>query len=118
MQTVLVVEDDLTISVLIAEALRDDGYAVAVAENGAVALRKVRQLPPAVVVLDLMMPVMDGWTFLEHCRADPHCAESRIAVLSAAHRSSTASLNADAFISKPFDFGTLLDTVERLAAAA
>lgn len=117
MLTVLVVDDDPTISATVAEALREDGYAVDVAENGAVALQKVRQIRPAVVLLDLMMPVMDGWTFLEQCRADPHCAESRIVVLSAAHRSSTRRLNADAFISKPFDLGTLLDTVERLAVA-
>jgi hypothetical protein len=44
------------------------------------------------------------------------CPESRVIVLSAAHGSATANLNADAFISKPFDVGTLLDTVERLAA--
>jgi len=70
---------------------------------------------PAVVVLDLMMPVMDGWTFLDRCRADLHCTEVRIVVLSAAHRSSTDNLTADAYITKPFNLGDLLDTVERLA---
>ena len=115
MPSVLVVDDDPTISVIVAEALRDDGYAVDVAENGAVALQKVRRMRPAVVVLDLMMPVMDGWTFLDRCRADPHCTEVRIVVLSAAHRSSTDHLTADAYITKPFNLGDLLDTVERLA---
>jgi CheY-like chemotaxis protein len=57
---------------------------VDVAENGAVALAKVRQIRPAVIVLDLMMPVMDGWTFLERCRTDPHCPESRIVMRSKA----------------------------------
>lgn len=117
MQTVLVVDDDPTISETVAEALRDDGYEVDVAENGAVALQKVRHKRPSVVVLDLMMPVMDGWTFLERCREDPECSESRVIVLSAAHRSSTASLNAAAYMTKPFELGALLETVERLAAA-
>jgi CheY-like chemotaxis protein len=113
---ILVVDDDPTVSLTVAEALRDDGYAVETAENGLIALEKIRQSPPVVVVLDLMMPVMDGWTFLERCRADEHCPDSRIVVLSAAHRSATADLGAAAFVSKPFDLNALLDTVERLAS--
>jgi CheY-like chemotaxis protein len=61
----LVVEDDKDTREMFARALRRDGWAVVEAENGAVGLERLEDLEPDVIVLDLMMPVMDGFTFLE-----------------------------------------------------
>ena len=62
---ILVVEDDASIRGLVSDLLRDDGYQVSEACNGAEALDAVREQRPDLIVLDLMMPVMDGWTFVE-----------------------------------------------------
>ncbi|MBV9173586.1 MAG: response regulator, partial [Chloroflexi bacterium] len=61
---VLVVDDEPVIREVVAEALEFEGYAVETATNGAEALAKVRAHAPQAIVLDLMMPVMDGWAFL------------------------------------------------------
>jgi DNA-binding response OmpR family regulator len=114
---VLVVDDEADIRITLAEALKDEGYAVSCAENGAVALRLAREQGPDVIVIDLMMPVMDGWAFLQACRAEPYCASTRVIVLSAALTSRIGELPVQAIIRKPFDLGELLDTVERIAAA-
>jgi two-component system chemotaxis response regulator CheY len=114
---VLVVDDEVAVLQTIADALTDEGYAVVTARNGALALQRVRDRRPDVVLLDLMMPVMDGWTFLRLCRTDPGCADVPVVVLSAVNHMAITSLQADAFVAKPFDLGDLLAAVERLAAA-
>jgi CheY-like chemotaxis protein len=113
---VLVVDDDVAVLQTIADALEAEGYTVVTARNGALALERLRQRRPDVVLLDLMMPVMDGWTFLPLCRADPGGADLPVVVLSALSPTTTSILLADAFITKPFDLDDLLATVERLAA--
>jgi DNA-binding NtrC family response regulator len=62
---VLVVEDNEQIRELVAAVLEHAGYQVQVAENGAEALDRVREACPQLIVLDLMMPVLNGWEFLE-----------------------------------------------------
>ena len=62
--TILVVDDDPAIVEFVSDALRDEGYGVVTATNGVAALIAVRQYRPQVVVLDMRMPVMDGWAFL------------------------------------------------------
>src|SRR5688500_15806012 len=61
---VLVVEDDPQIREVIAEVLTDEGYAVQTAENGREALQRLHESRPCVMLLDLMMPIMDGWQLL------------------------------------------------------
>jgi CheY-like chemotaxis protein len=61
MKRVLVVDDEESIRAIVAEALEDEGSAVATARNGAEALIQVRASAPHGIVLDLMMPVLDGW---------------------------------------------------------
>jgi CheY-like chemotaxis protein len=68
MRRVLVVEDEAEIRFLLRELLVDAGYAVATAGNGEEALDQMREHRPDAVPLDLMMPVMDGWRFLEVCQ--------------------------------------------------
>ena len=116
---VLVVEDDETLRTTVAEALEDEGYQVITATNGAEALRLVRAAEPDAIVLDLMMPVMDGRAFLEACRREQRCAETPVLVVSA-HRKladiAAAELRVENFMAKPFELAALLRAVDQLVA--
>jgi chemosensory pili system protein ChpA (sensor histidine kinase/response regulator) len=113
---ILVVEDDATIRYVITDALSDAGYAVATATDGLEALDQLEQLLPDGILLDLMMPSMDGWRFLEACRADGRFSGIPIGLLSAAPM---LCKTADAWgvqvaIGKPFAIDHLLAQVEQL----
>ncbi|HET6436424.1 MAG TPA: response regulator [Anaeromyxobacter sp.] len=110
---VLLVEDDADIRELMALVLSDEGYAVSTAENGLRGLELARERQPALIVLDLMMPVMSGWEFRAHQRADPSLAGVPVIVVSAAAPGSEP-LEVAAYISKPFDFDVLVRTVHQL----
>jgi CheY-like chemotaxis protein len=79
----LVVDDDESIRALFRRALDEDGWSVAEAGNGAEALEKVRQQHPNIVLLDLMMPVMDGFDFLIEFRERADCATTPVIVVTA-----------------------------------
>jgi two-component system response regulator MprA len=117
---VLVVDDEPSIREAIADMLGFEGYAVVTAANGAEALERVRSCTPAAVLLDLMMPVMNGWDFLEACRNERLCSDTPVLVMSAYHRLTEESpnLGARACIAKPFDIEVLLGAVERLVQRA
>ena len=120
MAEILVVEDDEAIRGLVSEVLRDDGYEVGEAANGLEALKYVGQRKPDLIVLDLMMPVMDGWTFVEHCRRNPCCSDVPIVVTSASHdlpktAERLRSYGVRTCLAKPFDVDGLLALVERYA---
>jgi two-component system, chemotaxis family, chemotaxis protein CheY len=120
MTRILVVDDDDAIRRLVSEALRDNGYQVREAANGVQALETVSRTPPHLIVLDLMMPVMNGWTFLEECRRTSSCAEVPVVVTSAAHdlpRSADRlrAMGVRTCLAKPFDMEGLLALVERYA---
>ena len=114
---VLVVDDDRAIREALAEALDLEGYEVLTAPDGAQALEKVQHQRPHVVLLDLMMPIMDGWAFLRACREDQRCAETPVVVMSAYSglAEEVSKLGASACIAKPFELDVLLGSVERLA---
>ena len=111
-RTVLVVDDDPAIRDVLSLALEDDGYRVECAANGREALRKAEQCPPDAVVLDVMMPTMDGWEFLARWRARPVDQQAPVLVVSAAS-SSRAALEhgAHGYLSTPFDLDTLESTL-------
>jgi CheY-like chemotaxis protein len=113
---VLVVDDDASIRELLATALEDDGYEVVPATNGQDALSVVERWRPDVIVLDLMMPVMDGWTFAKRLRERDQIP---IVVLSAANDLArhARTVGATDVISKPFDLDQLLPKVARAAAS-
>jgi len=79
----LVVDDDEGIRSLFRRALEDDQWTVAEAENGAVALERVSEQQPDLVLLDLMMPVMDGFEFVMHYRKLDGCLATPIIVVTA-----------------------------------
>ena len=113
---VLVVDDDTAIRTLLADALDGEGYEVVTAINGADALVKLAALQPDAIVLDLMMPVMDGRAFLAARRQDPRLAAIPVLVLSAAHDLGAVApeLGARACMAKPFDLDVLLAVIEHL----
>ena len=118
MHRILVVEDDATIRTAVAEALEDMGYLVDTASNGAEALAKVRDDGFDAIVLDLMMPVMTGWEFLDACGDDLLAEQIPVAVVSACYApGAIASRPAvSAVLSKPFDLDVLEAIVQRLTA--
>jgi Response regulator containing CheY-like receiver, AAA-type ATPase, and DNA-binding domains len=107
---VLVVDDDASIRRLIVAALKRDGYLFSEAANGREALELMRSHRPAVVVLDLMMPIASGWDVLDERERDP--ALQRIPViLVSANRAPEIGRAVDkgicAFLPKPFDIAVL-----------
>jgi CheY-like chemotaxis protein len=107
---VLVVDDDEAIRDVVAEVLRDEGYSVVCAENGAQAMREMQgDHHPDLVLLDLMMPVMSGWEVLEQLQADEELAQIPVVVVSA-----MTAPGVREHLAKPIDLDHLLDTVGRL----
>jgi CheY-like chemotaxis protein len=112
---VLVVEDDPDIRGAIADTLSYEGYSVSEAPDGVEALRRARSERPDLILLDLMMPVMDGWAFRAEQEADPSIAEIPVVVVTAcqAQDDRVRALRAAAFLQKPFDIEMLLEIVHR-----
>jgi CheY-like chemotaxis protein len=114
---ILVVDDDLDILDAVCDILLVEGYRVARARHGLEALARMDEERPALVLLDLMMPVMDGLAFARTLRDRPG-REVPIVVISAdgnPHRA--ASVGACGFLAKPFDIDTLLKQVADVAGA-
>ena len=115
---ILVVDDDVDLRRSLAEILTEAGYAVSCARNGEEALRLLQAGgPPNAILLDLAMPVMDGWTFRERMRGDPLLADIPTVVISASLSADVRACDADAFLAKPFDLDRLIETLGRLAPA-
>jgi CheY-like chemotaxis protein len=112
MAHVLVVEDDEGIRESIRDLLQEEGYQVVTASHGEEALARMREGIPAVVLLDLMMPVMNGWQFLERVAKDASLAEVPIVVISAAGESGALPHRVAGFIKKPIGLQALLDVVK------
>lgn len=113
---VLVVEDDQLLREALEEILVDEGIEVRTAANGAEALAYLDTWEPDLIVLDLMMPVMDGFAFREAHRERGIAPRSRLLVLSAARDldGAAAQVDADAYLPKPFRLGEVLAVVHRL----
>src|SRR4051812_6798100 len=109
---ILVVEDDLDIREAIASALECEGYQVATAANGQEALDWMRTSSPCIVLLDLMMPVMNGWELLQHMKRDVgKLASTPVCVMSA--WADRAPAEADAVLPKPLSIKALLDVIRQ-----
>ena len=123
MTRVLVVDDDATIRSVVSELLEDEGYVVDNASNGAHALQRARDAPPAAILLDLMMPVLDGWGFLRARRHQGICLGVPVVVMSAAHglqevTMRLAQLGVRAVLAKPFDAVALIALIQHYAPLA
>jgi two-component system chemotaxis response regulator CheY len=113
---VLVVDDDAAIRETVSTALDLEGYEVSTAADGALALEAVERVRPCLVLLDMRMPVLDGWGVAAALRA--RGVRVPIAVMTAAADAQRwcDEIGADACVPKPFDLDHLLDTVARLCA--
>ena len=111
--TVMVVEDETAISDLLTTALEDEGYRVLTARDGHDALQLLQRAPPDAIVLDLMLPNLDGWQVIRWCRAHPATTAIPIIVVSAAFDArQDADLEPLVFVEKPFDLDVLLVLVK------
>ena len=113
---VLVVDDDPDIRATVEQILRIEGYAVVAARNGQEALAAIESVRPAVIILDLMMPVMDGVEFGRRLREHP-AASTPVIVLSADRdlERKARFIDADDCIAKPFEIDDLVRAVGRFA---
>lgn len=113
---ILVVDDDALIRDLLLEFLQMDGYAVRTAAHGREALELARRERPDLVLLDLMMPEMDGQQFVQACRQEPGLAGMPIVLMSAAPDAGQISMQigARACLPKPFDLDLLAGMLEHL----
>jgi CheY-like chemotaxis protein len=111
---ILVVDDDADIREALVCTLQAGGYRADGAGNGREALDQLRRDDrPQLILLDLMMPVMDGWQFRQAQRQDPDLAPIPVVIISADIQNRAAYLGAADYLRKPFDWDNLLATVER-----
>ena len=121
MSRVLVVDDEPDVLLLCRLNLEQRGHEVLEAPNGQVALELAKDRMPDIVILDLMLPGIDGYEVLRALRADPDTAGVRVLVLTAkslrADRERSHDLGAAAFLTKPFLPDDLVATVDQLLSA-
>ncbi len=115
---ILVVDDDRDIRSVVDDLLTGEGYCVRTAGNGRRALEILASWRPMVILLDLSMPEMNGWTFLAHHQADPELARIPVVVMSAHYnpKAGGSLSSAAAVVAKPFDVERLLDLITTLVA--
>lgn len=117
---ILIVDDDGILRDMCAEALLYAGYQVIVATEGAEALTYTHRFQPALVLMDIRMPVLDGLSACQHLKANPVTANIPILLVSA-HAQFTdprVTACADGVLAKPFDIETLLTRVQELVVPA
>ena len=111
---ILVVDDDAAILATIGDILESEGYPVAAATNGAEALRAIERERPSLVLLDMRMPVLDGWGFARELRRRGLAVPVLVMTAARDAREWAEEIGADGFLAKPFNLPELLDAVERL----
>jgi DNA-binding response OmpR family regulator len=113
---ILIVEDQADVAQLIEVVLKGEGYTVAIARDGAQGLMLARDWKPDLILMDIMLPGVDGGTLIARLRQEAETAELPIIAMSASRtlRDRTAELQADALLSKPFDVDALLVQVQFL----
>jgi CheY-like chemotaxis protein len=113
MASVLIVEDDRDTREMLGRFLELEGFDVQTAANGELALKVLHdEEPPSVIILDLMMPVMNGWQFRLAQQSDPNLSQIPVVVVTAAGvREDIPAISADGWLSKPVDFDRLLATI-------
>ena len=116
MSNILVIEDDLEIRNALTEILAAEGYSVQSAPNGQEGLDLLRKgnHRPHVIILDLMMPIMDGWIFRNHQLQDPELSKIPVLVITADGnaKAKAKAMNALAGIRKPIDLDELLEAIK------
>lgn len=118
MTRVLVVDDEFGLLDALALVLADEGYEVDTALNGREGLARVAERRPDIILLDFMMPILDGPEMLRRLRDRPEWASIPVIMMSAVSSVVVQqSCRCDGFLRKPFELTTALDTIARLARA-
>ena len=112
-EAILVIDDDPAILATVADILREEGYQVHTASNGAEGLQVLEQVLPQLVLLDMRMPVLDGWAFARTLQQRGLALP--IVVMTAAQdaRRWALEIRADGYLAKPFDLFGLISIVEQ-----
>ena len=117
----LIVEDEESILLSLEFLLKQEGYSVATAQDGAAALQAAAVQAPDLVLLDVMLPHIDGFEVCRQMRANPLLKNTRIMMVTARGRDSEVehglALGADAFLTKPFSTRELMEKIRTLLAA-
>ena len=117
-QTILLIEDDPLSARLADLVLGSEGYQVVIAQNGIQGLKVARETPPDLVLLDLMLPGLDGFEVLNRMRSDPQTANVRVVIVSSksqpTDKETAAKIGADAYLTKPYRKADLLEMVRSL----
>jgi len=119
---VLVVDDEPQVAWVLRFSLEHEGYQTYTASNGLEAMEELQKHHPRLMVLDLMMPEMDGWAVLREMKKMPADDRPRVVIVSALtgpdDKAKATELGADAFVPKPFDVEELIDVLGGLAQAS
>jgi DNA-binding response OmpR family regulator len=116
-QRILIVDDEASVADLIEAVLVSEGYTVAIARDGVQGILLARDWKPDLVLMDVMLPGVDGTTAIRRLKSDPETAELPIVAMSAGRtirRQSNELSDADAALAKPFDIEALLAQIEFL----
>lgn len=113
---ILIVDDEQDIVSVLELRLKSAGYAVMAASNGKVALQKIKEQLPDLIITDVLMPEMDGFVFYKELKKNKLTADIPVVILTARGKMEDTfeSVGADAFLAKPFDAKNLMEKVERL----
>ncbi|SMF29588.1 response regulator transcription factor [Pseudogulbenkiania subflava] len=117
-KTLLIADDEPNIVISVEYLMKREGFEVLVAGDGEEALAKIRQHRPDIVLLDVMMPKMNGFDVCQEVRADPTLSGVRILMLTAKGRDTEVAkglaLGADVYMTKPFSTRELVEKVRQL----
>ena len=120
--SVLVVDDEPQVVWVLQFSLEAEGYTTFAARDGLQAMAAIAEHHPQLMVLDIMMPSMDGWSVLEEMMQLPREERPRVIVVSAManlrDRAKAAEMGADAFVPKPFNVDDLLGVMHDLEQAS
>ena len=115
MTCILVIDDEIAIVEMLSAFLQEEGWQVTTAGNGQQGLERLASVRPAMVVSDVMMPVLDGWELCRRMQADPRYQSIPVVLMSAMRTTpSMAGCRYAALVSKPFELDELLQTITRL----
>ncbi|MCH8237467.1 MAG: response regulator, partial [Proteobacteria bacterium] len=116
--TVLVIDDDPMVRDLLRRHLQSKGYQTVMAESGEIGIRLAREIRPAAITLDVLMPKMDGWAVLTALKDDPELAKIPVIMLTIVEdRNLGFSLGATDYLSKPVDRDKLVAILDRCCPA-
>ncbi len=119
---ILLADDDLTMQQTMSVRLEIEGYEVISAQDGEDAIQKARKEKPALIIMDLMMPKINGYEACQMLKFDEDCKNIPIIVLSALDRQDekekALEAGADSYFIKPFDLASLVDKVRQFVSGS